>query len=156
MPYVDPVECLALPQRRRIYDEIRNRPGRIQADLERASGLAKNTILWHVQKLEQARLIVSENYLGSRVYHAIGNGLPGKRLGRAVALLQDPRNRRIIELARDRHDAESIRKELRAAPDRIAAVIEALHLANASAASEDATWDLLLRRPGFHKVPSLA
>ena len=153
MPYVDPVECLAFPQRRRIYEEILRHPGRLQADLERASGLAKTTVLWHVQKLEHARLIVSENYHGSRVFHAIQNGLPGKRLGRAVALLQDPRNRRVIELAYEGHDAATVRRLLRADPQRIAAVFDALDVADQR--GPDLLWGLASSFPGLHKVPSM-
>jgi predicted transcriptional regulator len=129
MPYIDPAACLEQPQRRFIYEQIRDRPGRTLSDLLRATGLGSATVLWHTQKLEQARLVVSENHLGLRLYHATQNGLPGKQVGRAVALLGDRRSRGIREfVALGVHDADAICRALRSDRRRVLAVLEAMRM----------------------------
>lgn len=127
MPYVDPRHCLELPQRRMIYEQIRDRPGRTLSDLLRATGLGSATVLWHTQKLEHAKLVVTENHHGMRLYHATGNGLPGKNLGRAIALLADRRNRGIREFVEAGvHDTETICQALRSDRGRVLAVMDAM------------------------------
>lgn len=129
MPYVDPAACLEQPQRRLIYEQIRDRPGRTLSDLLRATGLGSGTIHWHTQKLEHAGLVVTETYFGLRLYHATGNGLPGKQLGRAVALLGDHRNRGIREFVElGVHDADAICRALRSDRQRVVAVLEAMRM----------------------------
>lgn len=132
MPYIDPKDCLELPQRRMIYEQIRDRPGRTLSDLLRATGLGSSTVLWHTQKLEHAKLVVTENHHGMRLYHATGNGLPGKRLGRAIALLGDQRNRGIREfIDMGVHDVDAICRSLRADRARVTAVLQAMHMTQA-------------------------
>lgn len=133
MPHVDPALCLEQPQRRFLYDQIRGRPGRTLSDLIRASGLNSSTVLWHTQKLEQAGLVLSESHLGMRLYHAAANGLPGKRLGRATALLQDRRSRDVLELANSgATDVEAICRALQTDRRRVVEIIQALHVTQAS------------------------
>lgn len=132
MPFVDPKDCLELPQRRLIYEQIRDRPGRTLSDLLRATGLGSATVLWHTQKLEHAKLVITENHHGMRLYHATGNGLPGKRLGRAIALLGDHRNRGIREFVDTGvHDVDAICRALRADRGRVVAVLQAMHMTQA-------------------------
>lgn len=154
MPHVDPIQAMAQPHRRRLYEEIRHRPGRTLSELMRSTGLSSATVLWHTQKLQHARLILSENYLGNRLYHAADAGLPGKRLGRAVALLQDPRSRRIVTLAQAGHGAEDIRRILAADRSRVAAILEAIDVAAQHGHDYELHWGMLEGFTGLHKVPS--
>lgn len=132
MPYVDPRECLELPQRRHIYEQIRDRPGRTLSDLQRASGLGSATVLWHTEKLIHAKLVITESHLGMRLYHATGLGAPGKRMGRAVAVLSDKRSRGIIESVQAGIlDIDAICRALRSDRARVEAVMDALVISQA-------------------------
>lgn len=132
MPYVDPRDCLELPQRRHIYEQIRERPGRTLSDLKRASGLGSATVLWHTEKLIHAKLVITESHLGMRLYHATDLGLPGKRLGRAVAVLADKRSRSVIELVQAGvNDVDAICRALRSEPRRVEAIMDALAVSQA-------------------------
>lgn len=54
------VGLLANPSARTLLDAIRERPGLIQRDLGRLLGLSPGTVAWHVDRLEEAGLVIKE------------------------------------------------------------------------------------------------
>lgn len=152
MPRVRLDDCLAQPQRRRIYEEIRDRPGRTIGTLALSTGLNPNTVKWHIQKLRKAGLVTTENHFGIRLCHSAAGGLRARVLGRAHALLADPRSSRIVSLARAGMRAEEIVNSLRKPADYVAAVIAAVAITDTGPTLRP-QWGLVDAFPGVHKVP---
>lgn len=155
MPRVKPWEVLEQPQRRRIYEEIRDRPGRTLGGLVVTTELNSNTIQWHAQKLRRAGLVITETYFGQRLFHATANGSRGRLLGRSVALLADPRSSRVRELVNGGMDAKDVAAFLGRSLANVEAIVTAMHIAHAVERNGQPEWGLLQTFPGIHKVPSI-
>ena len=153
MARVEPWELLEQPQRRRLYEEIRDRPGRTLGGLVLSVGLHSNSVQWHVQKLVRADLVVSETYFGQRLYHASANGSRGRLLGRAVAILADPRSSRVRQLASAGMEAAHIARHLGRSLANVQAIVLAMHVTQTVERNGRPEWGLLQTFPGVHKVP---
>lgn len=85
-----PMDVLGNANRRRVYEEVRARPGVSVAELVASVGLARVLVRHHLRMLETHRLVRATAWRRRRTYAVVG-----EEAGRAACELKDPTRRRV-------------------------------------------------------------
>lgn len=96
MSYVPESEALEHPIRALILRFIERHPGIRLTELSTCLGLENSTLLWHLRKLQAARLVHRLGTPRARVYWADRSGTQAKETARHVAALNTDRKRRVL------------------------------------------------------------
>lgn len=82
--------------RERLLEHVRSTPGATLADLARASGISRNTTVYHLRRLEKEGLVSSLKNGRARLYYAPGSREKREEAG-ALAALRHPMSRALAQ-----------------------------------------------------------
>lgn len=90
-------EVLSNDGRRRVYEFVQEHPGVYLQQIADRLGMAFTSVRWHLQKLEDARLVKSAKLKGLVIYYSTEGGIENRRLAIANALMQNENSAAILE-----------------------------------------------------------
>lgn len=91
-----PGEMLDNEQRARVYERIRAQPGAHPSQIAEDLGLGWGTVVYHLARLEEGKLVTCKSYNNRKCYFAIGSALDAQARTAVAAMGSDPA-RRIVE-----------------------------------------------------------
>lgn len=82
--------------RRRVYDYVRDNPGVYLQQIADALQMAFTSVRWHLQKLEDARMVKHAKLKGQVIYYSTEGGIENRRIAMMNALLQNDNSAAIL------------------------------------------------------------
>ncbi|HVL49017.1 MAG TPA: winged helix-turn-helix transcriptional regulator [Candidatus Thermoplasmatota archaeon] len=95
--FVTGANVLENEARRTIFEYIQSHPGTHLRATATALDLSTTNVLWHLRKLEDAKLVASKKFEGYKVFYPVAGGVETKRKAIASAVLKNGNAQQILE-----------------------------------------------------------